>query len=153
MNEDNFVTSSFTNKILEMNFLKMLFLVAVCAAPLSSAFGQKQFTNCAAAFLDSKMVVNDYSPSGHCELTKSASGELSVQTANLTSDGGVPTGKIGFRIAIRDGNTQTLLSYSDKTFKQLDIKTVLAKCKPGDSIVLLTTNDEFALPHSEILVK
>ncbi|MCF8247192.1 MAG: hypothetical protein K9J37_19425 [Saprospiraceae bacterium] len=136
-----------------MNSVKMLLCLAIFATTISSAFGQKQFSNCAAAFVDSKMVVNDYSPTGHCEITKSASGELSVQTANLSSDGGVPTGKIGFRIAIRDANTQTLLSFSDKTFMQVDIKTVLAKCKPGDAIVLLTTDDEFSLPHSEILVK
>ncbi len=136
-----------------MNFIKMLFLIAICSAPISSAFGQKQFTNCAAAFLDNKMVVDDYSPTGHCEIAKSATGELSVQTANLSSDGGVPTGKIGFKIAIRDGNTKTLFSFSDKTYKQVDIKTVLAKCKAGDAIVLLTTDAEFALPHSEILIK
>ncbi len=150
---DNFVAYSSTIKILEMNILKMLFLVAVTAATSLTACGQTGFSNCAAAFLDTKMVVNDYSPSGHCEISKSASGELTVQTANLSSDGGVPTGKIGFKIAIRNGNTKTLLSFSDKTYKQLDIKTVLAKCKPGDAIVLLTTDDEFALPHNEILVK
>ena len=136
-----------------MKSIKMLLCLAFFAATITSAFGQKQFSNCAAAFVDTKMVVNDYSPTGHCEITTSASGELTVQSANLNSDGGVPTGKIGFRIAIRDGNTKTLLSFSDKTYKQLDIKTVLAKCKAGDAIVLLTTDDEFALPHNEILVK
>ncbi len=131
----------------------MLFLVAVCGAPISSSFGQERFTNCAAAFLDGKIVVNEYSPTGHCEMLKSATGELTVQTADLSPEHCIPTGKIGFKIAIRDGNTKTLISFSDKTYKQLDIKPVLAKCKPGDSIVLLTTDDEFALPHSEILIK
>ncbi len=136
-----------------MKSVKILVCLALFTVTISNAFGQKQFSNCAAAFVNSKMVVNDYSPTGHCEIAKSASGELSVQTANLSSDSGVPTGKIGFKIAIRDGNTKTLIAFSDKTYKQLDIKTVLAKCKPGDAIVLLTTNDEYALPHNEILVK
>ena len=135
-----------------MNIVKTVLTVAACAAS-TWAFGQTRFTNCAAAFLDNKMVVNDYSPTGHCEIKQNAAGELTVQTANLSPDNSIPTGKIGFKIAIRDGNTKTLISFSDKTFQQLDIKTVLAKCKPGDAIVLLTTNDEYALPHNEILVK
>ncbi|MBI5916610.1 MAG: hypothetical protein HY842_14630 [Bacteroidetes bacterium] len=136
-----------------MNILKILFLVAVCAGITPTAFGQHPFTNCSAAFLDNKIVVNQYTDQGHCELPKSANGELTVQTANLSPDNNFPTGKMSFRIAIRDGNTKTLFSFSDKTYKQVDIKTVLAKCRPGDAIVLLTTDDQYALPHNEILVK
>ncbi len=131
----------------------MLFFVAFCAVASSSAFGQHPFTNCSAAFLNNKIVVNEYTDQGHCELQKSASGELTVQTASLSPENSFPTGKIDFKIAIRDGNTKTLMSFSDNTYKELDIKKVLAKCRPGDSIVLLTMNDEYALPHNEILVK
>ena len=127
----------------------MLFLSVLCAATAATAFGQDRFVNCTAAYLDNKLVVNEYSPDGRCELNPSATGELTVQTMNDTT----PTGKINFKIAIRDGNTKTLLSISDKTYQQVDIKTLLPKCRPGDSIVLLTMDDRYALPHNEILVK
>ena len=132
-----------------MNIVKMLFLVTFCATSVSTAFGQERFTNCAAAYLNNKLVVNEYSPEGHCELSKSATGELTVQTMNDTT----PTGKTSFKIAIRDGNTKTLFSFSNKTYQQIDLKAVLDKCKPGDAVVLLTTGDQYALPHNEILVK
>ena len=99
--------------------------------------------------MDSKLVVNDYSPEGYCELSKSASGELTVQTMSDL----VPIGKINFKLAIRDGNSKTLMSYSNKTYQEVDIKPLLAKCKPGDAIVLLTLDDRYALLHNEILVK
>ena len=139
----------FLLKCLKMNIVKMLFLVAFCATTVSTTFGQERFTNCAAAYLNNKLVVNEYSPEGHCELSKSATGELTVQTMNDTT----PTGKTSFKIAIRDGNTKTLFSFSNKTYQQIDLKAVLDKCKPGDAVVLLTTGDQYALPHNEILVK
>lgn len=113
---------------------------------------QSPFNNCAAAFLDQKMVVNEYSPEGHCELSIDAKGVLTVQTADLSPEGGVPTGKTSFRVAIRDGRTKTVFSFSDKAFQEIDIRKLLSKCQKGDSILLLTTNNQYALPHNEILV-
>ncbi len=132
-----------------MNSLKLLLFLAVFAISASFAFGQEKFTNCTAAYLDNKLVVSEYSPTGFCEIGESASGELTVQTMDDTT----PTGKTSFKIAIRDGGTKTLLSFSDKTYKEIPIKQVLAKCKPGDAIVLLTTDSRYALPHNEILIK
>lgn len=132
-----------------MTCVKNLFFLTFIIVSISSAAGQDRFTNCAAAYLDSKLVVNDYSPEGYCELSKSASGELTVQTMSDL----VPIGKINFKLAIRDGNSKTLMSYSKKTYQEVDIKPLLAKCKPGDAIVLLTLDDRYALLHNEILVK
>lgn len=132
-----------------MKIVKFLLLMSLAVISTASAFGQERFVNCTAAYLNNKLVVNEYSPEGRCELSKSASGELTVQTMSDAT----PTGKTNFKIAIRDGGTKTLLSFSDKIYQQLDIKTVLDKCSPGDAIVLLTTDDRYALPHNEILVK
>jgi len=125
--------------------MSLLAFSAISAA----TFGQERFTNCTAAYLDNKLVVNDYSPDGHCEILKSATGELTVQTMNDTA----PTGKTNFKIAIRDGNTKTLLSFSDKAYKEIPVEKILAKCQLGDAIVLLTLDNRYALPHNEILVK
>lgn len=136
-----------------MNIKKTFFLLAFMAVSVSTAFAQERFSDCSAAFLDNKIIVNEYTTTGHCEIAASATGELTVQTADLSPGNCVPTGKIGFKIAIRDGNTKTIISFSDKTYKQVEIQAVLSKCKPGDAIVLLTTADAYALPHNEILVK
>lgn len=56
-------------------------------------------------------------------------------------------------VAIRDKNTHTMVMYSNKTYKELDIRKVLSKCNVGDHIVLLTTDHQYALPHNEILVE
>lgn len=99
------------------------------------------------------MVVDQYTDLGKCVLPASAMGELTVCTANLSPTNSFPVDKIKFKIAIRDSNTKTLVMYSNETFKQVDIQKVMSKCRKGDSILLLTMDDEYALPHNEILVE
>lgn len=130
--------------------ITILFALAIAILP---AAAQNQFNNCSAAFLDQKMVVDEYSPSGKCVLPASATGELTVCTAELSPEKSVPVDRIDFKIAIRDKNTGTLMMYSGDTYQKIEVKQVLARCKPGDHIVLITMKDEFALPHNEILVQ
>lgn len=133
-----------------MNKAKLLFLLVIATSFSADAFCQ---WSCSAAFLDEKIIVNEYTDNGWCEISRKATGDLTVQTANLSPENSIPTGKIGFKIAIRNGQTKTLLSFSGKTWKNISIEKILAKCKVGDSIVLIITDDDFALPHNEILVK
>ena len=135
-----------------MTRTRRLWLFLFCSAITHISLAQESFSNCAAAFLDGKIVVDDYSPTGKCSLAADATGELTVCTANLSPTSSIPVDKIKFRIAIRDGNTKTLWMYSGDTFTKVNIRKVLDKCKKGDHIVLLTTDDEYALPHNEILI-
>lgn len=136
-----------------MNAVKSVLIFSLLAFNISNGHCQHPFTNCSAAFLDQKIIVDEYTDEGKCIIDPSARGMLTVQTAYLSPTESKPTGKLRFRLAIRDGNTKTLLSFSDKTYIELNIQAILEKCRPGDSIVLLTTNNEYALPHNEILVK
>jgi len=117
-----------------------------------TGFSQEAFSSCAAAFLNNKLVVNEYTPSGKCALPDTATGELTVCTANLSPESSIPVEKTKFKIALRDKSTGTLTMFSNETYKQVDIRKVLARCKKGDHIVLITTDTEYALPHNEILV-
>lgn len=119
----------------------------------TTGVAQKPFTNCAAAFLDDKIIVDQYTDQGKCKLPMAATGTLTVCTASLSPEKSYPTGKIQFKVAIRDKNTKTLMMYSDKTYTQVPIRAVMSKCKKGDFIVLMTLKDEYALPHNEILVE
>ena len=99
------------------------------------------------------MVVNEYSTKGKCILPLSAIGKLTVCTVNLSPTTSQAVDKIPFRIAIRNKNTQTLLLLTKTDVKQIDVHNVLTKCKKGDHIVLLTLDDQYAVPHNEILVQ
>jgi hypothetical protein len=121
---------------------------------LLGIYSQIQAQSCSAAFLDNKMIVNEYTPEGKCFLKLEASGTLIVAETELFDDGRFNiTNKIGFMVAIRDKNTKTLTMYSTEVFPQADIRPILAKCQKGDSIVLLTMKKDYALPHNEILIQ
>lgn len=135
-----------------MHQVTRLALVLFCCATCHLAFGQKLFQHCTAAFLNNKIVVDDYSPRGKCSLAATATGQLTVCTAELSPTSSVAVDKIAFKIAIRDQHTKTLVMYSDENFQQVDIQQVLSKCRQGDQIVLLTLDSQYALPHNDILV-
>ena len=137
-------------KIMNRSLLTGLFALTLY---LNATIAQKSFNNCSAAFLDNKMIVDDYSDRGQCKIAANAKGMLSVCTANLSPTESIPVDKISFMVAIRDHNTKTLVMYSAKSFKQLNIQKVLSQCKVGDGIVLLTQDKQYALPHNEILVQ
>lgn len=132
---------------------KRLTLFLLCNALASCAFGQKTFTNCTAAFLDNKLVVNEYSPEGTCTLDSTAHGTLTVCPATYNNDVWTANAPAAFMVAIRDKNTGTLCMMSNKTYKKIEISQVMSKSQKGDHIVLLTLDNELALPHNEILIQ
>ena len=131
--------------------LVLLLAAGVCLTTL--AIAQQPFTNCAAAFVGTKMVVDSYAPKSHCRLSGGATGVLTVQTVDLSLTQVKAIDKIDFKVAIRDKATGTLHLFSSETYKQLPVQNVLTTCKKGDYVVLLTVNNQYALPHNEILVQ
>ena len=127
-------------------------LILFCTVLSANCFGQKAFSNCSAAFLNSKMVVDQYNGKGKCRLPSTATGKLTLQTVTSTATASKAVSKIPFRIAIKDKATQTLLLLTKDAVKQINVRNVLAKCKKGDRIVLLTLDNQYALPHNEILI-
>jgi hypothetical protein len=145
--------SGFTKTAKAMKHRMFFFLIVVGCMFTSAVPAQKPFTNCAAAFVGNKMVVNEYSPKGKCRLSATSTGELSVQTVELSASESKAVDKIDFKVAIRDSATGTLTMFSAETFRQVPVQQVLTKCKQGDHIVLLTMDNQYALPHNEILVQ
>ena len=113
---------------------------------------QEPFTQCTAAFLNKKMVVDEYSPTGKCSLPVNATGTLTVCTADLSPERSIPLEKIRFKIALKKQQANTLIMFSEVTYKEVNIEKVLAQCQPGDHIVLMTLDNRYSLPHHEILV-
>ncbi|MPR34852.1 hypothetical protein GBK04_16195 [Cytophagaceae bacterium SJW1-29] len=125
----------------------------MCSLLAGLCFAQDSFQHCTAAFLDKDIVVDEYSPKGTCVLPATAIGELTVQTVELSATASKPTGAIPFKLAIRDGKTHTLTLFSNADYTGIAIQSVLAKCRKGDRLVLLTLNKQYALPHNEILIQ
>ena len=128
-------------------------LTLCCLLAGLMSFGQEPFGQCAAAFLNTRMVVDDYSPQGQCRLPLQSTGELTVQTVDLSPTESKALAAIPFKVAIRDGRTHTLTMYAQADFVKLNIQDVMKRCRKGDSLVLLTTSDQYALPHNEILIQ
>lgn len=116
------------------------------------AQAQEPFTQCTAAFLNDRMVVDEYTTTGKCVLPHTATGVFTVCTADLSPERSVPLEKVKFKIALKKQQANTLIMFSDLTYKQVNIEKVLAKCQTGDYIVLITMDDQYSLPHHEILV-
>ena len=131
-------------KKLSINF----FLLFACL----TGTAQQPFSECAVAFLDGTMIVGEYSPRGKSVLSQTATGMLTVHTAQISESGCVPQAQIEFLVAVRNSQTGTLLMITKKPVKEIEIPAILGHCQPGDHVLLLTTEEEFALPHNEILV-
>ncbi|HLP92908.1 MAG TPA: hypothetical protein VK168_02685 [Saprospiraceae bacterium] len=131
---------------------KSLFFVLSMVFLADAAQAQEPFTQCTAAFLNKKMVVDEYSPTGKCSLPQNATGTLTVCTADLSPERSIPLEKIRFKIALKKKQANTLIMFSDVTYKEVNIEKVLAQCQPGDNIVLMTLDNRYSLPHHEILV-
>lgn len=137
------------------NFKKCVFLLSCClvVGNVLAQHNTNDFSSCAAAFLNQKLIVNEYTTQGKCIVDIHAKGKLTVHFAELSdAHTAKPGATVPFKIAIRDGNTKTLWLFSEKTYRDIPIEEVLAQCQKGDSIVLITTERDWALPHSEILV-
>ena len=118
---------------------------------------QDLYNSCSAAFLNDQMIVEEYSATAKAKISKDAMGWISAGTVNLgdVSKGEKKfeiTDKFEFGVAIKDGNTHTIMLFSPKQYKKIEAEKILAKCKKGDSIIIMTTDNTFALPHNEILV-
>lgn len=144
-------------KILTSSFTILLLLLIPFAGfcqpvetSLQSHKNDDQYQDCAAIIFNGEMLVDDYSPRGVCQLKHKMSGKLSVSTVELSEHGGKPKKEIGFQIAIRNTATNTLWMYSKKVIKEVMLEDVLSKCQPGDQIVFMTVDQEYALPHNEI---
>jgi hypothetical protein len=118
----------------------------------SKSFAQKAFTNCAAVFLDNKMIVGEYSVKAKANISLSAQGELSVGTVALSEKENKLVDNFAFSVAIKDKETGTLMLFSKENYAKINIQKILSRCHKGDSIVILTLNNEYSLPHNEILV-
>jgi len=149
----------FVEYVLNFEFMErrnqvLILLFIFCS---NCIFAQEDFTNCSAVLLNDQMLIEEYSNTAKCKISKEAKGWLSAAAVSL---GEIKEGKQGFEImekiefgvAIRDGKSGTIFIYSPKTSKKINVEKVLEKCKVGDSILIMTKDVQFSLPHNDLLV-
>lgn len=144
-------------KILNNSFYFLLLLILpitgfcqTVETSLQSEENADKYQNCAAIIFNGEMLVDDYSPRGTCQIDQNKRGTIKVSTVELSNDGAEPKKDIAFQIAIRNTATNTLWMYSKKPMRNVNYEDILAKCQPGDKIVFMTVDQEYALPHNEI---
>jgi hypothetical protein len=108
------------------------------------------FADCAAIIYKGEMLVDEYSPRGKCKLEGGMKGIITVSAVELNEQGARPVKNIPFKIAIKDAETNTQWMFSDKTFKKVMLEDILKECNNGDKIIIITTDQKYALPHNEI---
>lgn len=140
-----------------MKSFKLLFLFVLSAQVVSAQWAADRcfkpgapFSDCAAVFLDNKVLVDDYSPEGKCRVSDMQEGKIVVSTVNLNDQGAWPFQLVGFKVAVRNAKTNTVWSYSDETLYEVNIEDILKKCEKGDSIVIVLAETQYSLPHNEI---
>ncbi len=116
----------------------------------TSSCKSNKFSECAAIYLDNKMMVDDYSPSGKCTVMPNSKGILHVYGIRLYPEMQIPMDQVSFKVAIHNTKTNTMWMFSEETYQTLALEKVLAKCEEGDNIILLTTNSQYSLPHHKI---
>lgn len=131
--------------------MKKLVILFVVLTMNTLLWGQ-QFNNCVAACINKNAIVTSYDINAACEIWKDAAGKLEIYTVDISEKGISPRKKIKFKVAIKDANTQTIWLYSEATFTEVLVEKILEVCKKGDSILLLTKDKSYALPHNEIHV-
>ena len=139
---------------MERRNLVLILILIFCS---NFIFAQEDFSNCSAVLLNDQMLVEEYSNTAKCKISKEAKGWLSEAAVSLGEIKGGKQGfeiteKIEFGVAIKEGKTGTIFLYSSKTVKKINVEKILEKCKIGDSILIMTKDTQFALPHNDLLV-
>ncbi|SOE22327.1 hypothetical protein SAMN06298216_2771 [Spirosomataceae bacterium TFI 002] len=118
-----------------------------------SSFAQDIHNECVAVFNGENMIVDEFSPRGKSEISQKSSGSLTVNLVELGDE--VKKGNaVSFYIAIKDAKTQTLTMSTNNAAKSFDLSSIQKRTKIGDKIVILLSDEKFALPteQHEILI-
>ena len=117
-----------------------------------SALPYPNYKECAAILYKGKLLVDEYSPKGKCKLEQGMKGTLSVATITSSDSDNtpVPAKNIAFRVAIKNGRTNTIWMYSEKNLLEVQLEDILKKCEKGDRIIFMTVDQQYSLPHHEI---
>lgn len=143
--------------ILSMQTLLMIFafnslIGQGTSIPFVENFTEK-YSECAAIVYNDQMLVESYSPEATCELDASKKGKIGLSTVLLSEDETVVKTSLPFRWAIKNRKTGTIYSVDSKAIESIDVSEMLKHCGNRDSIIIMTVDPTYSVPHNEIIIK
>ena len=111
--------------------------------------------SCSVVCLNQDWIPDSYDRGANCTIKQSANGIISVHETYDVSDREHYNKEsfISFKVVLFKKDFDTMISYSDENYTELDVKSVLAKCEKGDEIIIILNNpDKYSLPHHRIKV-
>ncbi len=131
-------------------------MFALCFGLLCTAKAQFDVVpgkSCSVILLNHQWLINSYQKDEKIRLSKNSKGLISVhETGDLTTKAYKET-PIAFKVGILKRADNTMTSFSDKTFNEIEVNEILKKCELGDKIIILLAKDgQYSLPHHQIEV-
>ena len=137
-------------------------MILIAGAWISNGFihmiaqsGESVNRSCSVVCLDDQWIPESYNVGAKTMINYGSEGIISVHETNDISDRDRYNREdfISFKVAIFRDTDDTMVSYSDKSYKKLAVQKVLSQCEPGDEVVIILDDpDKFSLPHHRIKV-
>lgn len=134
--------------------MKRFFMTCLVLMYAGILLAQTDFSTCAGVYLKDQMIISEYSPEGVSKVSLEDRGSLRLRLIEAPEDSWRIVGPAQtFQVAIRDKGTQTLVMYSSRPVRSIELSDVLAKCEGGDQILILSTDRSLGVIGAEITVQ
>jgi hypothetical protein len=121
--------------------------------PIAGQAISTAYNTCAAILLNGDVLVNEYSPRGQCKIEADSKGVITLSPVILNESSTITsTLLLSYYVAVKDSKTNTLRMITPMAVHKYKIEEVLAQCQLQDTIVILTVDKRYSLPHHEIIV-
>lgn len=109
--------------------------------------------SCSVVCLGDSWIPESYERDAKTSIDLKGTGVISVHETNDISDKKDYNRKdfIEFKVAIFKKKFDSMVSFSDSSFTEINAQEILRKCEKGDQVVIILKNAEkFSLPHHRI---
>lgn len=136
-------------------FVGMLVLVSAQTVDLSNFWStttEAPRPEFSAILLEGESLYKPGVADGPMTIEVGTKGILSVSTVDRTDGAYKPIKPIGFKIAIKVYETNSMWMYSEETFYEVDLEEVARECKMGDTIIFMTVDKKYQLSRHEVIM-
>jgi hypothetical protein len=135
---------------------KTMFLFALCLGMIPAAQAQPKEVSgksCSVVVFNNQWLPKSYQADTKPTLSKKATGLISVhETGDIAKKGFLPT-PLDFKVGILRKSDHTTVSFSEASYREVEVNDILKKCQPGDKIIILLKDGQhYSLPHHQIEV-
>jgi hypothetical protein len=133
-----------------------MFLFALCLGMTCTSPAQTKVVSgksCSVVVFNHQWLPQSYNADTQPTLSKNATGLISVhETGDIAKKGFLPM-PIDFKVGIWKKSDRTTVSFSEATYREIEVNDILTKCQPGDKIIILLKDGQpYSLPHHQIEV-